>query len=91
MLMTLLFQINVYAALGWIGTLSYLLAYLLLSVNKLKSTQISYHALNIVGSVGLVANAMHYADLPNIVVNIAWGVIAIVAIIAFSRKRVKQN
>lgn len=77
----------VYPIIGWIGTLAYLLGYFLLSTNKLKANQVSYHVLNIVGAIGLTANAIYYSDLPNVVVNLAWGIIALVAIIVLIRKR----
>ncbi len=85
--MALLFIKNFYPVLGWIGTLSYLLAYFLLSINKLKADQVTYHVMNILGAIGLTANAIYYADLPNIVVNMAWGFIALAAIIVLSRKK----
>ncbi len=83
-------SINIYPLLGWTGTLSYLMAYFLLSINKIKSNQLIYHTLNILGAIGLTANAVYYADLPNVVVNIAWGVIALMSIIILSTKR-KQS
>ncbi len=77
----------IYLIVGWIGTIAYLLGYLLLSTNKLRSDQVSYHVLNIIGSIGLTANAVYYTDLPNIVVNVVWGIIAAGAIIVLLRKR----
>ena len=77
----------IYPIVGWIGTIAYLLGYLLISTNKLKSDQVSYHVLNIIGSIGLTANAVYYTDLPNIVVNVVWGMIAAGAIIVLLRKR----
>lgn len=77
----------IYLVLGWIGTISYLLAYLLLSIRKLQADQPVYHLLNVIGAAGLTANALYYADLPNVVVNIFWGIIAITAIIFLTRKK----
>ncbi len=82
---------NLYPILGWIGTLAYLLAYFLLSINKINSNQLIYHTLNIVGAIGLTANALYYADLPNVVVNLVWGLIALTALIVLSRKRKKKQ
>ena len=82
---------GIYSLLGWIGTLAYLLAYFLLSINKIKANQLIYHALNIVGAVGLIASAVYHADLPNIVVNLVWGLIAVTALVVLWRKRKKQN
>ncbi|WP_336515456.1 CBU_0592 family membrane protein [Pollutibacter soli] len=77
------------AILGWTGTISYLLAYLLLSLNKLKSSQKIYHFLNIIGAVGLTMNAFFFRDYPNVAVNLAWGIIALSAVIFFTKQ--KQN
>lgn len=80
---------NVAAILGWTGTISYLLAYLLLSLNKIRSNQKLYHFLNIIGAVGLTVNAFFFQDYPNVAVNIAWGAIALSAIFFFTKR--KQN
>jgi hypothetical protein len=82
---------NLYPILGWIGTLAYLLAYFLLSINKIKANQPVYHAMNIIGAVGLTTNAIYYSDLPNVVVNFVWGLIAVIALIVLLRKKKKQN
>ena len=80
---------SMYTIMGWVGTLAYLLAYFLLSINKISSKSLLYHSLNVIGAIGLTANALHLADVPNVVVNCAWGLIAISALVVFSRK--KQN
>ncbi|MDR3712737.1 MAG: hypothetical protein P4L51_07975 [Puia sp.] len=74
---------------GWAGTISYLSAYLLLSMNRLKADQRLYHVLNILGAIGLTYNAVFLNDFPNIIVNVVWGVIACWAIFAIARR--KQN
>ncbi len=74
---------------GWAGTVSYLVAYLLLSLNKLKADQKIYHILNILGALGLTYNAVSLNDFPNIIVNVVWGIIALWAILSITRR--KQN
>lgn len=88
--MHLLWMNSIYPILGWAGALAYLLAYLLLSVNKINSQQLIYHALNVIGALGLTINSLYYADLPNVVVNFLWGLIAISASVVLFRKK-KQN
>jgi hypothetical protein len=66
--------------LGWIGTASYLVAYLLLSMGRLRADKKLYHLLNILGAIGLTYNAVALHDFPNVVVNIAWAAIAMWAI-----------
>jgi hypothetical protein len=80
----------IYQILGWMGTFAYLLAYLLLSINKINARQFIYHFLNIIGAIGLTSNAIYYADLPNVVVNTVWGIIALSALIAIFWRRKKQ-
>jgi hypothetical protein len=74
---------------GWIGTISYLIAYLLLSAGKLRADRKLYHVLNILGASGLTYNAIFLKDFPNIIVNIVWGIIAFWAIRLTARR--KQN
>ena len=75
--------------LGWTGTFSYLIAYFLLSINKLRSDQRLYHILNIFGAIGLTYNAIYLNDYPNVIVNVAWAIIALGAILLIVRR--KQN
>lgn len=82
---------SVYQLLGWIGTFAYLLAYFLLSINKINARQFIYQILNVVGAIGLTTNAIYYADLPNVVVNLAWGIIALSALGVIFWKQRKQN
>jgi hypothetical protein len=82
---------NLYPILGYVGAFAYLLAYFLLSINKIKADQPIYHALNIVGAIGLTINAIYFADPPNVIVNLVWGLIAVTALIVLLRKRKKRN
>lgn len=78
---------NMPEILGWLGTVSYLIAYFLLSINKIKSDRKLYHVLNIIGATGLIFNALHLHDYPNLVINIAWLAIALIAIFLIVYKR----
>jgi hypothetical protein len=77
------------AILGWVGSIAYLLAYLLLTLKKLKSDHKLYHLLNIVGAAGLTIHAIFFSDYPNVIVNVVWGLIAAIAIWSIGRQ--KQN
>ncbi|GAA5038842.1 hypothetical protein GCM10011506_37190 [Marivirga lumbricoides] len=72
--------------LGWIGAVFYIVSYLLLSFQIVTSQQVIYHFLNIVGAVCLILNALQINDLPNVVVNIVWAVIGLLAIYYVKRK-----
>lgn len=89
--MHFLFINSGYQILGWIGTFAYLLAYFLLSINKINARQFIYQALNVVGAIGLTTNAIYYTDLPNVVVNLVWGIIALSALVVIFWKQKKQN
>lgn len=72
---------------GWIGTVSYLLAYYLVSIEKISPVSKLYQCLNIIGAIGLIGNALYLADYPNIVVNMAWLAIGVFAIYRNNRLR----
>ena len=73
--------------IGWLGTLAYIIAYLLLSIGKLKAEQKTYHLLNILGALGLIVNAIHLNDYPNIIVNAVWFAIGFIGLIFIIKKR----
>lgn len=80
--------------IGWVGAVMYILAYLLLTLGRLRSDSILYHFLNVLGAIGLIANAFHFNDYPNVVTNLLWlgiGSFAIIVIIAGTRKRKPGN
>ena len=72
--------------IGWLGTLAYIIAYLLLSIGKLKAEQKTYHLLNILGALGLIVNAIHLNDYPNIIVNAVWFAIGFIGLIFIIKK-----
>ena len=61
---------------GWVGAVSCLIAYLLLSLKKLKPHGFVYPLLNVIGGAGLTYSAIYSADYPNIIINILWATIA---------------
>ncbi len=75
------------SVLGWVGTVCYLLAYFLLSINKLRSDQKLYHLLNIIGAVGLTCHALFLNDYPNVIVNVVWATIGLSTIFLLVRKK----
>ena len=47
-------------ALGWIGTVLYLIAYLLISLKKLEGDSLAYQGMNIVAGILLVINTFYW-------------------------------
>jgi len=80
---------NMSSVVGWVGSIAYLLAYLLLSLNRLKAEKPLYHLLNMIGALGLILHALDLKDYPNLVVNMAWGIIAITAVVFIIRRQRK--
>ena len=63
--------------IGWIGSASVVIAYALLSNNKLVSSSLTYQLLNLLGGICLVINTFYHAAYPSTLVNVVWAVIAI--------------
>lgn len=64
---------------GWGGAGLLLLAYALLSAERLKSSSKQYQMLNLIGSAGLIANTLYYGAYPSAMVNLVWAGIAVYA------------
>lgn len=78
--------------LGWVGVLLIALAYLLISVNKLKSSSKIYHLMNLLGAIGIGYNAFVKGANPSIGSNFIWGLIAVYGFIkALHKEGYKWN
>ena len=58
--------------IGWVGALLVLVAYGLVSTERVSSRSLSYQALNIGGALGLVINSAWNGAIPSAVVNLIW-------------------
>ena len=72
--------------IGWLGSMAVLLAYVLVSTNRLKGDSISYQTLNLFGSIFLMTNTLYFGAYPSTFVNLVWLFIAIFALIRANRK-----
>lgn len=70
---------------GWVGALSVLIAYILLSAKKLPSDSYAYHALNILGSGLLVVYTLWKAAFASTLVNVIWFGVGLLAIASLWR------
>lgn len=77
------FSINL---IGWVGSAGVLLAYVLVSTNRLKGDSIPYQMLNLFGSVFLMTNTIYFGAYPSTFVNLVWLFIAIFALVRAARK-----
>ena len=76
---------------GWIGSILLVVAYALISYNKIKADSYFYQTLNIIGSIALIFNTYHYMAYPSTFVNVIWLVIGAVAIFKISKKFAKSQ
>jgi hypothetical protein len=67
---------------GWIGVFMVWIAYVLLTMEKMKSTSYIYQGLNLFGSLLIAQNAFFNRAYPSVVANLTW---IAVAIYGFSR------
>ena len=66
-----------YELCGWLGAVSYIGAYFLLSIEILNAGKPLFHLLNALGGLCLVINALGLDDNPNLIVNLLWMLIAL--------------
>jgi hypothetical protein len=72
-------------AIGWLGALGVLAAYILLSLGRLEARSFGYQGLNVAGSVLLIINTVYYGAYPSAFVNIVWLGIAVYALARLRR------
>lgn len=65
---------------GWIGTVLVIVAYFLVSFNKMNPKSSVYQWMNLVGSVAIGINVFHRQAWPAVALEIVWGMIAIAAL-----------
>lgn len=62
---------------GWIGMICILLAYFLVSKEKVSSQSKLYQWINLIGATGLLINAVGYNIWPFVGLNFFWAAIAL--------------
>jgi cell division protein FtsW (lipid II flippase) len=67
-------------ALGWVGGALILLAYALLSAQKIDAQSKTYQLLNIVGAAGFIVNSGFKGAYPSAVLNVIWVAIGVYAL-----------
>lgn len=67
--------------LGWIGSLLFVIAYLLVSFKKIDSAGRTYQLINLFGSLGLGISVFYQRAWPALALEIVWGFIAILVLV----------
>ena len=66
---------------GWVGTFLIVFAYFLVSYKKVDGGSKIYQAINLLGAIGVGVNVFHQQAWPAVVLQVVWGIIAIIALI----------
>jgi hypothetical protein len=69
--------------LGWIGGIVLIIAYCLNSYGLLLSASVTYQGLNLFGSLTLAYYTYQKKAYPNVMLNVIWALIAMIAIFRF--------
>lgn len=77
--------------IGWTGSLEVILAYALVSNNKIGSTSSAYQWLNLSGGVFLIIHTVVHESYPSTFINIVWVVIALIALWNIRKARNKEK
>ncbi len=67
--------------IGWIGSAAVIIAYLLVSINRVKSDTAIYQILNLIGGVFLIVNTIYWGAYPSSFVNLVWVGIALSSLV----------
>lgn len=73
------------AAIGWAGAAFLLVAYCLVSAERIRAGGVAFQVLNLLGAAALTANSAYHRAWPSAVLNVIWIVIGTAAITAHAR------
>lgn len=59
-------------ALGWLGTVLYLVAYALISLKKVEGDSPFYQGINLLAAILLIVNTYYWHAYPSLGLNLAW-------------------
>jgi len=82
--MTIKFAID---TIGWVGSALVILAYALISSQKINSDSKMYQNLNLVGGIFLAVNTFYNGAFPSTLVNLVWIGIATSALFSILKKK----
>ncbi|MDO8572135.1 MAG: hypothetical protein Q7R79_05640 [bacterium] len=71
--------------IGWAGSISMIIAYFLLSIEKMSSERIPYHCINFFGAIGVGIMVYDKEAWPALVLEIVWAFIAASSILRLMR------
>lgn len=75
---------------GWAGAVLILLAYLLLSTERVTGQSLLYQGMNVVGGAGFVINGWWHGAWPSAALNVLWLLIGLWASVHILRRRERR-
>lgn len=77
--------------IGWVGALSVLAAYALVSAGRVSAASAVYQGLNLLGGGCLAVNTLYFGALPAAGLNLVWSAVALAALLRGRRARAGGN
>ena len=74
-------------ALGWVGTITFVVAYYGVSFGKLKADSLTYQLMNLFGAIAVGFSVFVKQAWPAFALEIIWGGIALATLLRLSNKR----
>ncbi|ABG58940.1 CBU_0592 family membrane protein [Cytophaga hutchinsonii] len=72
---------------GWVGAILVLIAFFLISTNRVNANMPVFHWLNIFGAVGLIIHTLYNTAYPSAFVNVIWAGVAVYSLSNILKKR----
>ncbi len=78
---------GIFQILGWTATSLFLLAYFLVSYNKISANSRCYQWMNFAGAIFMGISVFHNRAWPAVALELAWGTIALGALLKIYRQK----
>lgn len=79
-----------FEALGWAGTITFVVAYYGISFGKLKADSLLYQWMNLLGAIAIAFSVFVKQAWPAFALEVVWGGIALVTLIRLLKKHKTQ-
>lgn len=77
--------------IGWIGSVEVILAYGLVSTQRVRSDSFWYQFLNFTGGILLIVNTFYLESYPSTFINVVWVIIALGAFYGMFKRRYSKT
>src|SRR5665213_2052356 len=77
--------------LGWTGAVAVLVAYFIVTTGRVQARSYTFQGINLYGAFGLIAVSLYYHVIPNVFLNVVWGIIGVAGIWSILREHRRQQ